>query len=202
MNSPVYFFVFCGKMIYMEIKKQKQTFIFDNYLWGSKREDTTVSLTLSCDKEKLYFEFNVTEKELRRMVVEDNGSVWLDSCMELFISPDNVNYYNFEFSASKALRCGYGPNRQERPLVDSEKLKLVEREIVVLENNNKRSRYSFKGSIPLKEFGLDKEVLYLNAYKCGDGLKEPHFISLFNIDLPNPDFHQIKFFKPVKLIKA
>ena len=78
----------------MKIDKNTSTFELTNYLWNSDPNDTKVSLSLRVEDFNLYFSFHVTEKELRRMVKEDNGSVWEDSCVELFISPDKVHYYN------------------------------------------------------------------------------------------------------------
>ncbi|MDY4798806.1 MAG: carbohydrate-binding family 9-like protein [Bullifex sp.] len=178
----------------MKLSNEKTTVKLDSYLWGSRREDTQVLLTLWIHDGNLCFSFSVREKELRRMVWEDQGRVWEDSCMELFISPDRIHYYNFEFSASGALRCGYGTGRSDREPVSDELLKKVKRSVTILENSNKVSRYILEGEIPLRPFGLDVSVLYMNSYKCGDMLKEPHFISLFPIDLPSPDFHQIRFF--------
>ena len=183
----------------MKINNNITTIELNNYLWGSKKEDTVVYLSLSYVDSSLNFTFHVKEKELRRMVVEDNKNVWEDSCVELFISPDKENYYNFEFSASTALRLGYGSSRQDRVLLSDDLLKCVKRELKVIENNNKRSEYELTGSIPLKDFNLNKDKLYINAYKCGDKLKEPHFISLFPIDLPSPDFHQKRFFQEIEL---
>lgn len=183
----------------MKINKNETKLMLSNYLWGSKEEDAVVSLSLSYNDSSLYFTFHVKEKELRRMVNDDNKNVWEDSCVELFISPDKENYYNFEFSASTALRLGYGSSRQDRVLVNDELLKKVKREVKVFENNNKRSEYTLTGVIPLKEFNLNKNKLYINAYKCGDKLSNPHFISLFPIDLPSPDFHQKRFFQEIEL---
>ena len=184
----------------MKIDKNTSTFELTNYLWNSDPNDTKVSLSLRVEDFNLYFSFHVTEKELRRMVKEDNGSVWEDSCVELFISPDKVHYYNFEFSASTALRGGYGSSRSDRTPVDTDLLKLVKRNMKIFENNNKRSTYELSGVIPLKSFSLDRDKLYINAYKCGDKLSKPHFISLFPIDTPAPDFHQIRFFQEIELI--
>ena len=43
-------------------------------------------------------------------------------------------------------------------------------------------------------------VLWFNIYKCGDGLKKPHFISLFPIDTPEPDFHRLESFSCASLV--
>ena len=39
-----------------------------------------------------------------------------------------------------------------------------------------------------------------NIYKCGDRLSEPHFISLYPIALPKPDFHCPSFFGPIEFL--
>jgi hypothetical protein len=39
--------------------------------------------------------------------------------------------------------------------------------------------------------GIDAHA---NFYKCGDKLKQPHFLSWKQVVLPSPDFHQPRFF--------
>ena len=36
-----------------------------------------------------------------------------------------------------------------------------------------------------------------NIYKCGDCLTTPHFLSLYPIDTPQPDFHRPEFFQEI-----
>jgi hypothetical protein len=41
---------------------------------------------------------------------------------------------------------------------------------------------------------LRGQTLFGNVYKCGDELPDPHFLSLFPIHTPTPNFHVPEFF--------
>lgn len=177
-------------------------FKLDNYLWGSEREDVTAYAVLENKGCVINLTFDVTEKELRRMVTEDHGRVWTDSCVELFLSPDGIHYANFEFSASGALHAAYGAGRHERRKYSEELLKSVKREVTILENNNRQSHWILSAEIDLALFELVSAVpadISINLYKCGDELKKPHFLSAFPIDLPSPDFHRPEFFRTITI---
>ncbi|MEG1587604.1 MAG: carbohydrate-binding family 9-like protein, partial [Bacteroidales bacterium] len=45
---------------------------------------------------------------------------------------------------------------------------------------------------------LDGKEARLNIYKCGDSLTQPHFVSLYPITHPTPNFHLPAYFQPVK----
>jgi len=165
----------------------------DNYLWGSKPEEVKAEAKLLLEGSKITLEFDVVEKELRRMISEDNGDVWTDSCVEFFCG-DGEKYCNFEFSASGAMLAGSGTGRKDRIRFPNELLKSVKREVRILENNNHQSHWTLKAEFDLDDFGLTNRPLYFNMYKCGDKLKSPHFVSAFLIDLPSPDFHRPEFF--------
>ena len=188
----------------MDISSKPVTVSLDSYLWGSRRDDTQVTLTLKHENGILDALFCVREKELRRMVSEPNGKVWTDSCVELFIkAEDSSEYSNFEFSASGAFLACHGLGRKDRIRYSEEERKNIECSVRILENNNRQSRYEVHVRLNLLALGLVSEncmSFYMNAYKCGDGLKEPHFIALFNIDTPQPDFHRSEFFRKVTLV--
>jgi len=166
----------------------------NNYLWGSKPEDVKANAKITLDGSHVTLEYDVIEKELRRMISEDDGNVWTDSCVEFFCG-DGENYCNFEFSASGCMLAGFGSERKNRKRFSKEELKKVKREVTILENNNHQSHWTLKAELDLDDFGLTKRPLYFNMYKCGDDLKVPHFLSAFNIDLEKPDFHRPEFFQ-------
>ena len=181
----------------------KYEFKLDNYLWGSKKEDTKVKVKLENKGTILKIKFDVIEKELRRMVTEDQGPVWTDSCVELFISADNkAHYANFEFSASGAVLACYGSGRVNRSKYSEDLLATVKRKVTILENNNKQSHWILDVSLDLALFNLVKKLpqdVYINLYKCGDKLLTPHYLSAFPIDLEKPDFHTPAFFQKITL---
>ncbi len=60
--------------------------------------------------------------------------------------------------------------------------------------------------IPKDIIGLGNESLnekghLVNVYKCGDALKTPHFVSLYPIETPSPDFHRPEFFRELSFEK-
>ena len=163
------------------------------------KAEIKVSAKLTYSEGYLNVDYDIQDTELRREIKQDNGSVWTDSCAEIFIG--NGEYYiNFELSASTALLVGKGSGRHNRVLFDSDKLALVKRSIKILEATEGKNHYILSMSIPLEVFGLNvKDNLSFNLYKCGDGLKEPHFLSAFEISNKVVDFHQPQFFAPLAL---
>ena len=188
----------------MRIGKEKTEVYLANYLWGSCEDDVKVCLSLSHDGCVLNVVFDVEEKELRRMVWEANGPVWTDSCVEIFIkNSSSVEYSNFEFSASGAFLACHGSGRKDRVRYTNEERGCIADSVSILENSNKGSHWILAASIDLKGLGIigsEDDEIYFNAYKCGDGLKKPHFLSLFDISLPSPDFHCPAFFKAASLV--
>lgn len=172
-----------------------------------KTDNVDVSLALSHDEKKLYLTYDVLEPELRREASFHNDRVWTDSCVEVFLKrADSSDYYNFECSASLWMLVGKGAVNTKRNRFDAEKIDLIERNINILEKENGRFHYTVSFKIDLINWGLLKEEeniedlkLTGNFYKCGDDLKEPHFLSYFEMDkevrnFHNPDcFGQINF---------
>lgn len=188
----------------MEISKTPGTYQIACHNWGGG-EAVSASATLSYDGGVIHLGFSVEEPELRRMVWTDNGQVWTDSCVEFFSRPEGVDeYVNLEFSASGHFLAARGSGRAGRVFLDEAHRAAVSTPLVkILENNNKRSRWSLDVDVDLvRLFDLAEapSVLWFNIYKCGDGLKKPHFISLFPIDTPEPDFHRPESFSCASLV--
>ena len=200
----LYFFLFPCIISVMRITKEKTEHHLDNYLWGSCETDAAVNVALSHDDCVLHALFDVREKELRRMVWDANGPVWTDSCVEIFIKNRNSREYsNFEFSASGAFLACHGEGRKDRIFYSDDERSAVTDSVSILENSNKSNHWILSASIDLRKLGViestDDEICF-NIYKCGDGLKKPHFISLFPISLPSPDFHCPTFFTCARLV--
>lgn len=175
---------------------------YDEYPYVPK-----VELALWHDGFFLYLEFNVSERYTLGAVREDNGECWTDSCVELFIAPDdNGYYYNFEFTCTGKLLLGYRPGREGAVLAPLSVIDSVEREaslgnmpVGLLENCN----WNLRVQIPITALfrhnlkswsGLKAKA---NIYKCGNKLPERHFISYAPINTPKPDFHRPEYFVPI-----
>ena len=72
--------------------------------------------------------YRVTEETVRAVAPHDDGSVWGDSCCELFLSPvTDGTYYNMECNAAGTMLIGFGPKREGRERAPQEVLDKVDR---------------------------------------------------------------------------
>lgn len=167
-----------------------------------------VDLTLWHDVAFLYLEFNVSERYTLGNVKEDNGECWTDSCVELFIAPDdNGYYYNFEFTCTGKLLLGYRPGREGAELAPLSVIDSIKREaslgteaVGLIEN----SKWSLKVQLPISALFKHNLTSWSglrakgNIYKCGNNLPERHFITYAPINNPKPDFHRPECFIPIE----
>ncbi len=175
--------------------------------WGGS-EDVEASVRLSHEGRFLYLRYSIQEPQLRRMCTEHNQKVHTDSCMEIFLQREGEDeYVNFEFSASTKALVGRGRERAGRTLYPTFVIDQIPIELTLLENNNIRSRYRLDVAIDLVLFDLMKEEetssfikLKGNIYKCGDELKDPHYLCYAPIGTLKPDFHTPAYFVPFKFL--
>jgi len=165
----------------------------------------------------LLVDYRVTEACVRAVAAHDNGNVWEDSCCELFLEPLDVDaapgtaadtYYNMECNAAGTLLIGSGHGRADRVRADQQTLDRVD-------------RWASLGRTPFADImgertwqlclAIPAEVLFShtltsfgglrargNVYKCGDRLPRPHFLSLFPVVTPKPDFHRPDCFGSIR----
>lgn len=156
----------------------------------------------------LVLEFDVHEKYTKAEVGEDNGKVWEDSCVEFFISFDDKGYYNFEQTCIGVALLGFRKTKPDVTHADANIMSMIKRTSsyekkcfseIVGDNS-----WRLKVEIPKEAFfahnfkslnGLEAKA---NVYKCGDGLKEAHFLSWNPIETESPNFHVPQFFGRVK----
>lgn len=175
--------------------------------WGGA-EDVDASVRLSHEGRFLHLRFAIQEPQLRRMCTEHNQKVHTDSCMEIFLQREGESeYVNFEFSASTKALVGRGAGRKDRILYPPFVIDQIPITLTLLENTNVQSRYRLDVSINLVLFGLMKEEetpsfikLKGNIYKCGDGLKRPHYLCYAPIGTLKADFHTPSYFVPFKFL--
>lgn len=158
------------------------------------------NVTLAHDGKNIAILFHVRGLDLRAMEMEDNGSMWEDSCVEFFVQdPSGEKYYNFELSCAGRLLAAEGANRNDRPRRGAEVLNRVRRFTTVEGAPFQKDGgiYSWTAGmlIPMDLFGAaGVKELRANFYKCGDKTAHMHFVSWNPIDLPKPDFHRPDFF--------
>ena len=179
----------------------------DQINWENPYQNTPrVQCKIAYNEQALFLKFQVEENTFRGQEVNDNGSIWEDSCVEFFIQPlpSSAFYYNFEFNAIGALLIGYGTGRNDRILADSVIINSVRREIhlSVSRGGGKRDSFCWELITEIPFTALfktdfapqDGTVIKANIYKCGNKLPSPHFLSWQPIHTEHPDFHRSEFF--------
>ena len=167
---------------------------------------TKVSFSICHDGSSIFLYYEVKEKEVRAVNTAINSSVWEDSCVEFFLSleEDSENYYNFEINAIGTVLGAYGPDRNQREWLAGSLLSKVETipslGRIPFENRETAAPWNIQIRIPLEVLthsdlkNLSGTDGYGNFYKCGDKLKQPHFLSWKPVLTSTPDFHTSRYF--------
>lgn len=156
----------------------------------------------------LHIEYAVDEATTKAEQNEPGGPVYMDSCVECFIQPDaaDPHYYNFEWNAAGHLAMARRTGRQDPvdapldvigsvsavPSLGSEPFAECE-----------AGPWTLEVAIPVSAFfgdsieSLAGRSMKMNLFKCGDGLKTPHFLTWQPVDTPKPDYHRPEFFVTV-----
>lgn len=134
-------------------------------------------------------------------VTRDNGSVWEDSCLELFFMPDSRNgvYYNFECNANGAMLVGKGTERNGRELLEpGDGFKKA----FSINTRIGQDGWSVSYLIPRSLLG-DLYMPRMNLYKCLE--KDPariHFLCWNEIAAEKPDFHRPEAFGEIEIVRV
>ena len=73
------------------------------------------------DGERIVAEFVCQDTHISSRIIDLNGAVWTDSCVELFLRPDpdhTRQYFNIEINACGTLLMAWGTDRNRRVYID------------------------------------------------------------------------------------
>lgn len=168
-------------------------------------EDVNVSFDIGHRGSSIVLKYLVEEPQVRAVNKGFNSSVWEDSCVEFFIAPEGESsYYNFEISAIGTILGAYGPDRNQREFLPEESLKLIQTNPSlgkgIIENLEGSIKWEIDIVIPVEVLCHHeiKDIAGIKAranfYKCGDKLKNPHFLSWQKVQTDKPDFHLPEWF--------
>jgi hypothetical protein len=128
--------------------------------------------------------------------------------VEFFISHDNENYYNFEFSCIGTIHLAWGPGRNNRKFVDPALVEKIDIKSTLgnqpFDNKSGEFEWEMMIRIPIECFAYSnlktfkKMKANANFYKCGDETAKAHFVTWNPIKTENPDYHQPEFFGKVE----
>lgn len=166
----------------------------------------------------LIIEYRVTESGTKAVATQDNGRVWEDSCVEMFLSPypHSDIYYNLEANCIGTVLLANRGGGRETEHAPKEVLRSIERysslrntqSAVAVGSSARRPLSEIKDEntwtlalkVPYGAFWKDAgrfppaDTMRLNFYKCGDKMPSPHFLSWSPITAPKPNFHLPQFF--------
>lgn len=133
------------------------------------------------------------EKPLLAREKRRNGDIYLDSCMEFFVSPEGEEkYLNFEMNPLGTLHLGFGEGRHNRtfPEIADETFDIV----CTFEDE----KWQLKLFVPFNVFeelyGIRPPALVGNLYKCGEETEKEHYLMWNKIDREKADFHRPEYF--------
>ena len=158
-----------------------------------------VSVRLAYSEKALILLYKVSEEHVLGNVLENNGPVWEDSCVETFIEdPVNEGYYNIEVNCIGTKLAAHRLSRTEFEHFSEEKQAEIKcwSSLERKKTDLKNQEWTLLEIVPFSTIGLEKAPEYLNVnfYKCGDNCSRAHYLSWSPIGLPKPDFHCPKFF--------
>ncbi len=186
------------------LEKQAVTNPIQVVNWKEYDYQPQVKFRIGHIKNEIWLKYYVREKHLRAMETRTNGDVYKDSCVEFFISPEDENYYNFEFNCIGTIHLAWGPGRHDRKFVDPAVVEKIEIESSLGSQPFDKKSGDFEWEmmirIPIECFAYTKFKTFsglsarANFYKCGDETAEPHYVTWNPIDLEKPDYHRPEFF--------
>ena len=191
------------------LESQTELHDIDLINWDAFSYRPKAQFRIAHSNNQIWLKYYIEEKSILAEVVDVNGAVSNDSCVEFFFDPQaDGNYYNFEFNCIGTPLLAYGPGRSDRQFVDE---KSIQEQIQVKSTLGTTSFKEQTGKhtwemtlvIPaeslLHDEGLQLKGLHAKAnfYKCGNKTAEAHYLSWNPVKAERPDFHRPEYFGTV-----
>ena len=183
-------------------KKAEHTISNQNWV---EAPEVHVGFSIKHDGSSIYLYYQVEEPQVRAVNTSFNSPVWEDSCVEFFLAFEGDDgYYNFEINAIGTVLGAFGKDRNKRIHLPDSFLARIEATpslgrdpIAYLDQT---TTWEMQLQLPLEIFHFSKIKnlsgvdAHANFYKCGDKLKQPHFLSWKPVLCSKPDFHTPRYF--------
>lgn len=170
----------------------------------------TVEAKMAYDEDNVYVIFRVKDKFVQSRILEYNGSVSTESCVEFFFSPDASNplhYFNLEINAGGTPLIFY----ITQPMSEIQRLKPEEIEQIEIAHSLPRVVYpeiqepvtwTIECRIPFSLLEKYTTITHPargvewkgNFYKTGSKTSNPNYMTWARVDFPRPNFHLPQFF--------
>ena len=186
----------------MLVTKEPRRYRIECSNWPDFAAECSVELDIYHSSDCLHIHYYVDEPAVVANCGKDMEHVWEDSCVEFFFEPvHNGVYFNVECKCIGHIYLCSGTGRSERVPVSEAALDGIRRKSSFPPRpfglRNYRTQWDLSLDIPASVFGLesyDGVVARGNFYKCADASPFRHYMSLFPIPTPRPDFHRPEYF--------
>ena len=194
-----------------ELDKLSERHRIDSINWRTFKYSPEASFSIQYSKREIFLKYYINENYFKAEKTETNQMVCEDSCVEFFVSPeDDGIYYNLEFNAIGTCLMGSGTCRQDSVVVAPDLISkiriLTSSGRSPIQERTELFRWTITVAIPVEVFFHHKVqvvkgmAMRANFYKCGDKLKEPHYLTWNPIATQNPDFHRPEYFGLLRFV--
>lgn len=188
--------------------------------WKVSLQEFDVRFTMAYHDTVLLTLFRVREPEIRATYREHLDPVFEDSCVEVFVGDERGMYVNVECNPYGAILAGWGYSRSDRAWYGDDFYSAMhvwthydgsagegtwEALLGIPLSHTPLKLSSVRGGLPTHEDvspkqSLGDSVLRGNLYKCGDKLRQPHYLSWSPIATESPDFHRKEYFGTFRFV--
>lgn len=174
----------------------------------------TVEAKMRYDENNVYVIFRVKDRYVQSRILEFNGNVSSESCVEFFFAPDEnhpLSYFNLEINAGGTPLMFY----ITKPMSEIQRLKKEEIEQIEIAHSMPRVvfpeiqepvTWTIECRIPfsmLEKYAKvsrpAKGVQWKgNFYKTGSRTSNPNYMTWAFVDYPRPNFHLPQYFGTIQ----
>jgi hypothetical protein len=181
-----------------------------NYMRARPEPFPKTQAKLLYDEKFVYVIFRVEDRYLRAVAEKLNDNVFQDSCVEFFFTPSSdisAGYFNIEINCIGTMLMHYQSEKDKnRIFVDVANAEQIKRcaslSGPIAQEIAEPVSWTLEYCVPIDMLKKYTEVENpapgiiwpANLYKCADKTSRPHWLTWSPIELPEPDFHQPKFF--------
>ncbi|MFC2097974.1 carbohydrate-binding family 9-like protein, partial [Bacteroidota bacterium] len=155
--------------------------------WESFSYKPEVRFNIAYTNKELLLKYYVKEKYIKAEKGQTNQMVSEDSCVEFFITPPGSDeYFNFEFNCIGTCLLGKGHSRSDSGVLEPDLINKIRRKSNLGDKTFSERTGDFSWeltvAIPFEIFinnsisELKNKKFKANFYKCGDNLKEAHYL--------------------------
>lgn len=185
-----------------------------NYMGELPSFCPSVQAKMMYNNENIYIIFRVSDRYVRCITKDINGSVWDDSAVEFFFAPDTslpLRYFNLEINCGGTPLMHYNliPRKEFKKLSneDIEKIEIAHSLPQIVDPEIKEQvTWTLEYRIPiyiLRKYSNITQpkpgiIWRANFYQCADKTSNPHYLTWSIVDNNKPDFHLPQFFGILK----